>query len=208
MITIEIPHANPAWKLIMQSGARLDCTVGITLSELLRHELALSDEQLAPVDTLILDGMPVDEPEKTVVPDNSRLALACALPGIAGLAMKKGSAVRGLRYHITHGLDESSAPHSGWISLFLYSLTLPQLAGHFLTRGIIVGADQIIRYARFAPEDRCHLTLNQRNGADVLAGPGNLNKQETTAAELEKILSGLSGQLPEISCRLFAEIMS
>lgn len=156
-LTLRIPEANPAWGLILQSGASIACTVGIPLAALLRGELGLSAEQLRPVDALLLDGMPVDEPESTVVPDGSRVALAAGLPGIAGLAMKSGSAVRGLRSGITHTGHERPNPRPGTILLSLYSLVLPLLAGHFLQRGIVVEAAQLIRYARFAPDDTCLL---------------------------------------------------
>ena len=154
---ITIFHANPAWGLLMQSGVGIACTVGIPLPSLLRDELGLSCEQLRPVDALLLDGMPVDNPEQAIVGDNARLALAAGLPGIAGLAMKQGSAVRALRGGITHTGNESPAPRPGTVHLSLYSLVLPQLAGHFFKRGVLVTAAQLIRYARFAPDDHCLL---------------------------------------------------
>lgn len=150
---IRIPQADPAWKLLMQSGVVLRCMVGISFDLLLRREFGLSDEQLAPVDSLILDGMPVDEPENTIVPNGSRMALASGLPGITGLSMKKGSAVRGLRSGITHTRSAEAKPVSGEVTLSLYSLTLPELAGHFLAKTVEVRPDQIIRYSQFAPND-------------------------------------------------------
>lgn len=151
--TLHIPQADPAWKLIMQSGVAIKCTVGIYFDLMLRREFGLSEKQLAPVDSFILDGMPVDKPEKTVVPNFSRLALAAGLPGIAGLSMKKGSAVRGLRSGITHTHIAVETPAPGEVTLSLYSLTLPRLAGHFLARGVLVEPEQIKRYSRFALKD-------------------------------------------------------
>ncbi|MDL2267250.1 hypothetical protein LJC46_04595 [Desulfovibrio sp. OttesenSCG-928-G15] len=151
--TLHIPLADPAWKLLMQSGVVVRCTVGITFDLMLRREFGLTEEQIAPVDSIILDGMPVDEPEHTVVPGGSRLALASGLPGITGLSMKKGSAVRGLRSGITHTRSAEVTPTPGEITLSLYSLTLPELAGHFLARGVGVTPEQLVRYSRFALED-------------------------------------------------------
>lgn len=151
--TLHIPQASPAWKLIMQSGVAIKCMVGISIDLMLRREFELSEEQIAPVDSIILDGMPVDEPEKTVVPGFARLALASGLPGITGLSMKKGSAVRGLRSGITHTGTSTETPTPGEVTLSLYSLTLPKLAEHFLARGFFVEPEQIKRYSRFAPED-------------------------------------------------------
>ncbi len=156
-LPLRIPDAGPAWGLILQSGATVACTVGIPLARLLRDELSLTETQLRPVDALLLDGMPVDEPEHAIVPDGARVALAAGLPGIAGLAMKSGSAVRGLRSGITYTEREKPAPHPGAVLLSLYSLVLPLLAGHFLQRGVRVDAAQLCRYARFSPDDRCLL---------------------------------------------------
>jgi len=155
MTHIHIPEAGQAWSLILQSGVRVACTVGIPMHLLLGRELGLTQDQLRPIDALILDGMPVDDPEKTIVPDGARLALAAGLPGIAGLAMKKGSAVRGLRSGITHASGGEAAPRSGTIRLSLYSLVLPLLAGHFLRRGVIVQAAQLLRYVRLVPHGPC-----------------------------------------------------
>ena len=154
-VPLHIPRAQSAWGLILQSGAVIACTVGIPLTALLRGELGLSEDHLKPVDVLLLDGMPVDDPEKAVVLDGARLALAAGLPGIAGLAMKSGSAVRALRSGITHTRGGEANPRPGTILLSLYSLVLPLLAGHFLQRGIMAEPAQVLRYARFAPEDRC-----------------------------------------------------
>jgi hypothetical protein len=145
----------------MQSGVIIRCTVNISLEQLLRVEFGLSKKQLALVDTYLLDGMPVDQPDNTLVPDAARLALAAGLPGIVGLSMKQGSAVRGLRSGITHSLsgntDEQKTSDTGCVTLSLYSLTLPRLAGHFLKRGVLVQGEQLLRYARFAWEDACLL---------------------------------------------------
>lgn len=165
--TLHILKANPAWKLIMQSGVIIKCTVGIYLNLMLQQELGLSEEQIAPVDAIILNGMPVDEPEKTVVPCFARLALASGLPGIAGLAMKKGSAVRGLRSGITHTQTINEAPVPGEITLSLYSLTMPQLAGHFLERGVWVNTEQLKRYCQFAPEEQVLFNEKPIQGKDL-----------------------------------------
>lgn len=156
-VSLHIPDANPAWKLLLQSGVGMACTVGIPFLSLLREELGLSDDQLRPVDALLLDGMPVDEPAAAIVPDGARVALAAGLPGIAGLAMKSGSAVRALRSGITHTGSEAPHPRPGTIILSLYSLVLPLLGGHILRRGVMVEPLQLLRYARFAPDDRAEL---------------------------------------------------
>ena len=166
--TLRIPRAAPAWRLLFQSGTGIACTVGIPLRRFLREELELSGNQLKTVDVFLLNGMPVDDPDTALVGDGARLALASGLPGIAGLAMKQGSAVASLRAGITHtDADAAPNPRPGRITLFLYSLTLPLLAGHFLARGVFARAEQIARYSRFAPEDACFLDETAARAAEL-----------------------------------------
>ncbi len=156
---LHIPDAGSGWSLIMQSGAILPCMTGIPLERLLLKEFALPVAKLAKIDVLLLDGKPVDAPKTTLVPAHSRLALAAGLPGIAGLAMKSGSAVRGLRPGITHRQAEDAAPEPrrARIELALFSLALPLLAGHFLRRGVLVAAGRVLPYLRPAITQRCIL---------------------------------------------------
>lgn len=154
---VHLPNASASWKLIMQSGAGLSVTVGLTLSSFIAAELKLTERDQLVIEALVLDGMPVDDPAAAVINNGSRLALAAGLPGIAGLAMKKNSAVRGLRGAITHKGSGEVKPGAGRVTLFLYSLTLPALGGHFLKKGIFVTPAQFKRYARFAPENICRL---------------------------------------------------
>ncbi|MDR0239488.1 MAG: hypothetical protein LBI88_04555 [Deltaproteobacteria bacterium] len=200
MIRLHIPEANLAWSLILQSGVRVACTVGIPLRLLLRQELELTEDQLRPVDVLILDGMPVDDQEKTIVSDRARLALAAGLPGIAGLAMKQGSAVRALRSGITHTPGGEATPCSGTICLSLYSLVLPLLAGHFLRRGFVVEVAQILRYARFAPENRCLIdNTPATHCGDGQSPPCSVSQSAGTpmiAADLARILADVPQVTP------------
>lgn len=152
---IHLLDADPAWRLIMQSGVGVSCTVGVPVADFLAGELAIPADEAAKIDVILLDGMPVDEPAVAIVPDRARLALAAGLPGIAGLAMKSGSAVRALRGGITHVAAGQPNPAPGCVTLSLYSLVIPLLADHFLRRGVLVTASQIRRYAGLAGEGVC-----------------------------------------------------
>lgn len=156
--TLHIDKAGSGWGLLLQSGARVACTTGIALSVLLRDELALPPDKLKRIDVLMLDGKPVDDPENTVVPDGSRLALAAGLPGIAGLAMKSNSALRGLRPGITHRQEEAApSPGPGHLEIALFSLALPLLAMHLLLPGLFIPAGRLARHMRPALGGDCFL---------------------------------------------------
>jgi hypothetical protein len=148
--SLEVSGAGRGWDLLMQAGPLLDCLTGIALSRLLREELALPPENLARIDVLLLDGMPVDQPDSALVRDGARLALAAGLPGVAGLAMKSNSAVRGLRPGITFmaGEQAEAKPGAGRVELALFSLAIPLLARHVLAKGPLLPAGKLLRYLR------------------------------------------------------------
>ena len=169
-ISISIESAGQTWGLIMQSGVSVPCTVGIPLKTLLREEFGLTAEQTGRIDVMLLDGKPVDTPETVIVPHGARLALAAGLPGIAGLSMKSGSAVRGLRPGITFRKEEpeTATPRPGKVELALFSLALGLLAEHFLARGVILRAEQFVRYACRAKDVPCLFCGQQHSLAGVL----------------------------------------
>lgn len=149
VVRIHIARACSGWGLVMQSGVRLACMVRTPLRDVLRQDFTLSPAQMKAIDVYMLDGKPVDDIATTLVPDGARLALAAGLPGVAGLAMKSGSPLRGMRPGITHLGDEGAAsPHPGHIFLALFSLALPLLAPTFLARGVGLSPGQFLRYAR------------------------------------------------------------
>jgi hypothetical protein len=171
-----IESAAQGWGLVMQSGARVPCTVGIPLKTLLCEDFGLAPEQTGRIDVMLLDGRPVDAPEAAIVSHGARLALAAGLPGIAGLAMKSGSAVRGLRPGITFREVKVEANVPGEVELALFSLALSMLAGHFLARGVILRAEQLARYARRSGDETCLYCGQKRSVAEVLEELARLPK--------------------------------
>ena len=170
-ITVALESAGQGWGLIMQSGVSVPCTVGIPLKTLLHEEFGLTPEQTGRINVMFLDGKPVDTPETAIVPHGARLALAAGLPGIVGLSMRSGSAVRGLRPGITFIREDetkTAIPGPGKVELALFSLAHGLLAEHFLARGVIVRAEQFVSYARRFKGVTCLFCGQHRSVAGVL----------------------------------------
>ncbi len=167
---LHLVSASSAWGLLFQSGVGISATVGLPAEKFLRQELGLNEAQLAGLDSVVLDGQPVDDPAAAVVTDGARLALAAGLPGIAGLALRSDSPLKALRARLGQSRTETAAPRPGRITLCLYSLAQGRLAGHFLRRGLWAGPDQLLRYGRFALSDAVRLDGRPLSVAELLAG--------------------------------------
>jgi len=150
-LRVHVPEAASGLGLLLQSGVGVDCLTGISLERLLVEELQLGKELRNKLNVFLLDGKPVDEPEKAVIDNGCRLALAAGVPGVVGMAMRSGSPVAAMRPSITHhaGENEKKAEAApGRIELALFSLALPFLAPHMLRRGILVTARKLEPYLR------------------------------------------------------------
>lgn len=161
--TLLIPNAGEGLGLILQAGALVDCLTWLPLTRLLDEEFMLDKKSLSQLDVFFLDGKPVDDPDSALVPDGSRLALAGGLPGIAGLAMRKGSALAGLRPGITFIQEDFDPrePTPGRLEIALFSLALRLVSGHFLKRGVLVDAGRLLPYLR--PALAGDITVDGRN---------------------------------------------
>jgi hypothetical protein len=166
---LSVTGGNSSWEILLQSGAIIPCVVNVPLTDMARNGFGLSDELLARIDVFFLDGKPVDNPESAIVGHGARLALAAGLPGIAGLAMKSGSPLRGLRPGITHSgsNSESAPPCPGHVELVLYSLTLPLLGGHFLRKGVLLPAGKLVGLLRESMLGDCALDEEPLEPEDV-----------------------------------------
>lgn len=148
----------PSLTLILQSGVLLPCRTGISLHTLFARELAVPADVLERITVFFLDGKPVDNLETAFAHEGCRIALAAGLPGAAGLAMRLGSPLAGLRPGITH-LDKNhdAVKEHSYITLALFSLSLPLLAPHFLAQGVYVTPAQLAQYV--SPESTAPCTF-------------------------------------------------
>jgi hypothetical protein len=96
------------------------------------------------IQTLFLNGKPVDDMATASVRDGDCLALSAAMPGLVGAVMRSGGVLAGLRQSISHQPDE--APHhqkGGILSIKLFNLLIKELGPRFLQQGILVGSDDL-----------------------------------------------------------------
>ncbi len=149
------PGQIPSFFPLLQKGFVVKARVGISVQAFLGDQFGLSPEYLRDrVKTIFLDGKSVDDLDKTLILDGSRLALSAALPGLAGAVLRRGSPFAGLRSRVAEGeKDLSGTPEEGFVHLKLFNLLLPELGPLFLRKGILISREDFQEFWESLPGD-------------------------------------------------------
>ena len=132
------PPVYVLFALMFQQGFMLRCRLGSTIREVLCHQYGIKDAYLdGRINTVFLDGKPVDDVDTARISDGSVLALSASMPGFAGAALRKGGFYAKMRQGITHAEDPGAALHSeGFFTLKLFNLVAEELGPTFLKDGV------------------------------------------------------------------------
>jgi hypothetical protein len=141
--------------LILQQGFALKVHVGCTVEELLLHQLGVSPEYLEErIQTIFLDGNPIDDVTSAYVLSGSTLALSAALPGLAGATLRRGGYYAPLRSQISYKqANDTEATHEGVVFIKLFNLSLKELGPLFLSQGVLVDEKSLSNFFRIQPRD-------------------------------------------------------
>jgi hypothetical protein len=155
-VTLSVPADRLACFFpLLQKGFALGVLAGCPIRAFLRNGLSLTDEYIeARIQTVFLDGKPVDDIDGALIRDGSTLALAPAMPGLMGAMLRRGGYYAPMRSGITHHSD--AAPQGigeGRITVKLFGMALRELGPKLLERGIEVDAGDLAQIIRELPED-------------------------------------------------------
>ena len=130
---------------LLRSGVGLDVRVGIPVRDLLSDELGMRPEYLENrVQTLFLDGKPVDDVDTALVTDGSVLAISAAMPGLAGATLRKSGFFSGLRHQINYHPTIGTGPERrGRVVLKTFNLLTAEIAPWLMTRGVLVEGERL-----------------------------------------------------------------
>ena len=100
------------------------------------------------IQTLFLDGSPVDDPETAVLRTGSVLALSGAMPGLAGATLRRGGFYGKLRGEISYDREttcETTYETTGecLIRVKLFNLVVKELGPLFLEKGIQIDSGTV-----------------------------------------------------------------
>jgi hypothetical protein len=135
----------PLFFPFLQKGFMLEVKVGCSVRSFLLDQLGLSAEYIeGRIQTIFVDGKPVDDLDRVAIRDGSTLALSSALPGLLGATLRRGGYYAAMRSQITHREDPVSRQVTdGHIIMKLFNLTLSELGPPFLERGVWVKVEDL-----------------------------------------------------------------
>jgi hypothetical protein len=176
-LSVEADLISRFLKLI-ERGFKLQIKTGITIRELLCQRFGISEDYVDNrIQTIFLDGKPVDDVETALLESGSTLALSAAMPGLVGITLRKGGFYASFRSNISYsGPQITVADDEGEIVLKLFNMVAKELGPAFLENGIMVEGNAFQNFVL------C-------NASDLEAGSSTvqLNGKKIDAAELLKM---------------------
>ncbi|MFC1840554.1 hypothetical protein ACFL1N_13300 [Thermodesulfobacteriota bacterium] len=114
--------------------------VGCNITDLFCGQFGISPEYFEErVQTIFLDGNPVDDTLSAIVKDGSHIAISGAMPGLVGAVLRKRGFYSSLRSGISYREDSKSGfSEEGTVFLKIFNLLLKELGPVFLEKGIWV----------------------------------------------------------------------
>ncbi|HOI74531.1 MAG TPA: hypothetical protein PLO63_10320 [Syntrophales bacterium] len=139
---------------LLQKGFVQKTEVGCSLRELLAERFGVPAEYIENrIQTVFLDGKPVDDMDAAVVRDGAVLALSSAMPGLLGAIMRKGGYYSRMRSPIGQGTGgDAQRRADGQVVVKLFNLTVRELGPLFLERGIRIDPEDLKNLFRNRPE--------------------------------------------------------
>lgn len=155
---------------LLRRGFLIRVQAGTPLRTILTRDLGFSGERdLEGIQTVLLDGAPVDDLHASLPPGSSTLALSAAMPGLLGACLRREGAYAGLRSAITHSAGgEVGGDGTQDLRIRLYNVLAEQWGPHFLMQGIRVEAGELADWAlRRMPELRRGLRGVRMDGCSL-----------------------------------------
>jgi hypothetical protein len=140
---------------LCQQGFLVKVPASGTIKTILCRYLGLSPDYLTGrIQTIFLNGKPVDDVDAALVGAGDTLALSAAMPGLVGATMRRGGYFSGLRANISHH-SQDPAVQGGecLVQLKLFNLVTEELGPLFLEQGIWIKGAVLELFLRHQPED-------------------------------------------------------
>jgi hypothetical protein len=140
---------------LLQQGFLVKIPGSGSIRTVLCGHIGLATEYLeGRLQTIFLNGKPVDDVDAALVGGGDTLALSAAMPGLVGATMRRGGDLAGLRANISHR-DQEQANQGGecLVKMKLFNLLTEELGPVFLEKGIWFKEAVLELFLHSQPED-------------------------------------------------------
>jgi hypothetical protein len=133
---------------LLQQGVTIRCRTGCSVALFLGEELGADSETIEKIQSVILDGSPVDDLESAVIKDGSVLALSAAMPGLVGATLRRAGRYSSFRNAITyHETEKECVKGEGLVRIKVFNLLMAELGPGLLQRGVVIKSEDFILFA-------------------------------------------------------------
>jgi hypothetical protein len=130
-------HLISSFFLLLQQGVTVKGGVGCSVRMFLDKEIGVTPDIMEKIQSIFLDGRPVDDIDSAVVRDGSILAVSAAMPGLVGATLRRGSVYSSFRNTITYRETEGQyVPGEGFVQVKIFNLLMDTLGPGLLRKGV------------------------------------------------------------------------
>ena len=143
--------------LLLQQGVKIRRRIGLSVDVFLRQEIGAAPETIEKIQSIMLDGKPVDDIGSSLLHDGSTLALSAAMPGLVGATLRRGGAYSSFRSAITyHETGTADAPREGWVNVKIFNLLMAELGSGLLRAGVLIRYSDLLSFLTERAEEFRH----------------------------------------------------
>ena len=137
----------PGLYLLLQKGFFIDARVGCTIRDFFLGQLGLDPEYIETrIPGIFLDGKPADHIDTAIVRDGSCLTLSGTMPGLAGMALRRGP-LAVFRHSITHReTGDYCYAGKGYVHLKLLNLLMGEMGPDLLRKGLYLDSSDLVHF--------------------------------------------------------------
>jgi hypothetical protein len=131
---------------LLGQGVGIDAPLGISLQHWLSVQLAFGDDYVANrIQSIFVNGKPVDDEQNTTVTHGAVIALSAAMPGLVGATLRKDGLVAGMRSTISHAASApSDERRNGRVTLKLFNMIAREMGICVLSQGVWISGEQMV----------------------------------------------------------------
>ncbi len=179
-ITVTAKRLRPFMRLL-ETGLVLKVPNGVSVRQALVKHFGMDPAYLENrIQTLFLNGKPVDDMDTALVAEGSVLALSAAMPGLVGATMRRGSYLAAMRQRIEAGeIPPETGKTPVRVTVKLFNMVAKELGPDRFAAGIVVDGST---FHAFLKDEEAVL---RKDGLKITVDGGPVSLPDILSMDLE-----------------------